>query len=481
MMPSKFKGKEEKYKITLMSILIAVSCFLTYYCHVVVKTGTVFTHFFYIPIILASLWWKRKGLIVPIFLAAFLISSHMFLRVDVVTINDYLRAVMFIITGSVVAVLREHVSRAEQESERASAERELAEKALRESEEKYRTIFETTGTAAIIIEEDTTISLANTEFEKLSGYSKAEIEGKKSWAEFVAEDDVERMKEYHYLRRRDPHAAPRSYEFKFIDSKGAVRDILGTVGMILGTGRSVASFLDITERKRHEAALKRSEEQLRFLSSQLLRAQENERKRIAQELHDGIGQILSAVKFGVEDTLSLMGKGKGKPGVKALETIIPLVQNGIDEVRRICMDLRPSILDDLGILATISWFCREFQTIYSGVRIEKQIDIQEDQIPDVLKTIIYRVLQEAFNNIARHSEADLVRLSLKKTNGAIGLTVEDNGLGFDLQDVLAGESSKRGLGLASMKERTELSGGSLSIESTRGAGTIIRASWPCRG
>jgi len=131
-------------------------------------------------------------------------------------------------------------------------ERKLAENALRESEEKYRTIFETTGTATVIIEENGIISLANTEIEKLSGYSKEELEGKKSWTEFVVQDDLEKMKEYHRMRRIDPKAAPRNYEFRYIDRQGNFKDILMTVDMIPGTKKSVASFLDITERKRAE-------------------------------------------------------------------------------------------------------------------------------------------------------------------------------------------------------------------------------------
>ncbi len=360
-------------------------------------------------------------------------------------------------------------------------ERKQAEAALRESEVKYRTIFEATGTAKIIIDEDTTISLANREFEKLSGYSKEEVERKKSWTEFVAKrDDLERMKEYHNLRRVDANAAPKNYEFKFADRKGNVRDVFVTVTVIQGTKKTVASFLDITERKRGEEALQESERRLRLLSSKLLKAQENERKRIAHELHDGIGQTLSAIKFGLEYALNGLAEGTELPDSKTLESIIPMVKSAIEDVRRICTDLRPSILDDLGLLVTISWLCREFQRIYSGIRIEKRINVKEDEVPDILKTVIYRVLQEAFNNIAKHSLADLVRLSLSKAGGTIDLVIEDNGRGFDLQDTLSSESSKRGLGLASMKERTEFSGGSFSIESRREAGTIVRASWPCK-
>jgi len=145
-------------------------------------------------------------------------------------------------------------------------ERKRGEETLRESEGKYRTIFETTGTATVIIEEDTTISLANTEFEKLSGYSKKEIEGKKSWTEFVAREDLDGMKEHHRLRRIDPDAAPKKYEFQFIDRKGNVKDILLSVDIISETKKSVASLLDITERKRAEEQLRESEERYRELA-----------------------------------------------------------------------------------------------------------------------------------------------------------------------------------------------------------------------
>ena len=234
---------------------------------------------------------------------------------------------------------------------------------------------------------------------------------------------------------------------------------------------------EIKERKQTEEALRESESHLRYLSSQLLTAQENERKKIARELHDSIGQSLSALKFSVENRLRQVGGNNSEKSAQALEAIVPVIQKSIEEVRKIAMDLRPSVLDDLGILATISWFCREFQSIYSGIHIEQQINIQEDDVPDPLKTVIYRVSQEALNNVAKHSKADLVRLSLRKTDGAIELAIQDNGLGFDLKDLLSVEGIKTGLGLASMKERAELSGGSFTIESGKGTGTTVRATW----
>ncbi len=130
--------------------------------------------------------------------------------------------------------------------------RALAEKAIRESEERYRTIFECTGTAMITGDEDTTILVVNSEFEQLSGYSKEEIEGKKSWKEFVAEEDLKQIKEYHYFRRTDAGIAPRTHEFRFVDRYGNKKYVFATVGIIPGTKIGVSSFLDISQRKKAE-------------------------------------------------------------------------------------------------------------------------------------------------------------------------------------------------------------------------------------
>jgi PAS domain S-box-containing protein len=144
-----------------------------------------------------------------------------------------------------------------------------AEERLRESEDRYRTIFETTGTATIIVEEDTTVTLVNTEFEKLSGAPKEYWEGRRSWQEFVHVNDLERMLKYHRLRRVDAESAPRNYEFSLLDTQGGIREVIITISMIPGTGRSVASFADITERKQAEEALKKNERDLKDKTHEL--------------------------------------------------------------------------------------------------------------------------------------------------------------------------------------------------------------------
>jgi PAS domain S-box-containing protein len=266
--------------------------------------------------------------------------------------------------------------------------------------------------------------------------------------------------------------------------------------------RSIGMVHDITQRKRAEEALRQrtlelqqltenleqrvkertgelaeANKALRHLSSRLLSAQEEERKRIAGEIHDTLGACLAAIKFKVEDVLQQIEKTAKAPA-QSLSTIVPVIQDAVEECRRIQMDLRPSILDDLGLLPTLSWFCRRFQTIYSGIRIEQEINIEESDVPPPVKIVAFRITQEALNNIAKHSQADVVRLSLRKIDARLELVLEDNGQGFNLEKVLSPPSTRRGLGLTSIKERAELSGGSLSIESIEGKGTMIRASWP---
>jgi PAS domain S-box-containing protein len=240
----------------------------------------------------------------------------------------------------------------------------------------------------------------------------------------------------------------------------------------------LGNLVEITERKRIVEALRESEKTLKVLSSHLFTAQEDERKRLAHELHDGIGQSLSAIKFCAENHLKHLASDLEGESSASLEKIIALTQNAIEEVRKISMDLRPSTLDDLGILPTIAWFCREFQLIYSQIRIEQHIDIRENEVPLSIKTVMFRVLQEALNNVGRHSQADVARLSLRKTESHIELVIEDNGIGFDLAESHATRSLLKGFGLAGMRERVEFSGGVFIVMPMRGAGTFIRAKWP---
>ena len=142
------------------------------------------------------------------------------------------------------------------------------------------------------------------------------------------------------------------------------------------------------------------------------------------------------------------------------------------------MGLRPSTLDDIGISETIYWFCQQFEDIYKNIRIQQLIEVEEDQIPEELKTVIFRVLQESLNNVAKHSKATCVQVSFLQKVKSVELVVLDNGIGFDSQGYAHQRARTQGFGLASMKERAELSGGRFTIQSAPGQATRICAVWP---
>ena len=245
---------------------------------------------------------------------------------------------------------------------------------------------------------------------------------------------------------------------------------------------------DVTRRKQAEEGLLRAHDELEKrveertaelgrLSSKLLSVQEDERKRISRELHDSIGQSLAAVKVVAESALSQISQGETEAGSHTVEALVPLIQDASEEVRRIYTDLRPSMLDDLGIVSTVSWFCREFENVYAGIHIEKRVTVNEDNVPEPLKIVIFRILQESLNNVSKYAKADLVKISLHMEDGRLVLVIKDNGRGFDMEQLQSTKSSQGNFGLTSMKERTDLSGGKLVVDSSPGDGVTIMASW----
>ena len=199
--------------------------------------------------------------------------------------------------------------------------------------------------------------------------------------------------------------------------------------------------------------------------------------QIARQLHHDLRQVLSGIGSDLEDAVRQIEGKEVKTGLESLRTLIPKVRNSIDELLRIGTHIFPTTLEDIGILATISWLCREFQETYSDIQIEKQIDIQENQIPYFLKIMIYKTLRDALTSMVTHSKADLVHLSLQQKNKRIDLTIQDNGKGFDVGEVLKRESQRETLGLSSLRERVKLSGGAFRIKSVSGKGTTIHTSW----
>jgi PAS domain S-box-containing protein len=263
------------------------------------------------------------------------------------------------------------------------------------------------------------------------------------------------------------------------DGDGLCRTNMSDVTLRKKAEQVLRNAHDELERRVEErtSALEKANEELRQIPSKLIAVLEEERKRLASELHDSIGQTLAAMKFKIEMVLKLRDEGVFSSAFDHLEQFVPILQSSIEETRRIYMGLRPSMLDSMGLLATLQWLRVEYMKLYPERHIELETGVAEEEIPENLKINIFRIAQEALTNMAKHSKAEWVDISLSKDGGGIELVVSDDGVGMDL-DLILQTSATGSLGLTSMRERTELTGGSFSIESAPGGGTTIRAHWP---
>jgi PAS domain S-box-containing protein len=356
--------------------------------------------------------------------------------------------------------------------------RRKTEQALRQSEITYRTIFETTACATMIIEQDATLSLVNTEFENLTGYTKEQIEGKIKWTKFIVKEDLTRMKEYHQLRRTNPKISPRNYECRVIGKNGHIRNIFVTVGMMPESNRSVASFLDVSKLKNIEKTLRESESRLRYLSSRLLAAQETERQRISLEIHDELGQNLAVLKLQLN---ALAGRlRKDQSALKnELKEMLGFIDHIIEEMRRISRDLSPAIIQDLDLCRSLEWMLHDFSK-HTGIDVSKKMIDIDAMFNSKEQIIIYRIFQEALNNIRKHALAQHVRVSITRDNENVCIAIEDNGQGFDLDEVWNRHVAQRGLGIASLEERTRMLGGIFDLTTKVDEGTRLTLTIPQR-
>jgi signal transduction histidine kinase len=209
-----------------------------------------------------------------------------------------------------------------------------------------------------------------------------------------------------------------------------------------------------------------------FLVAQLLEVRELEQQRIANDLHDALGQSLTLIKLSVDESAMLVAGNETREAAELLRRLSLMVGSAIGELRQVIMNLRPAMLDDLGIIATLSWFFREFETACRGIKVQKHLNAREDSIPAPLRVTIFRIVQEATNNIVKHAHADRIRVGMEIIGDTLHLSIEDNGNGFDPV------RCKTSLGLLSMKERAEISGGRYVMKSAAGMGTRIAVSWP---
>ena len=215
----------------------------------------------------------------------------------------------------------------------------------------------------------------------------------------------------------------------------------------------------------------------RSLSRQLIQAQEKERKRIASELHDGIAQSIGVVKYRIEGAVASLERSYPDLDLSVLAGTIDEIKGLVEEVRRISSNLSPSMLEDFGIQVALEWLCKEFKAQNRDLEVTCSVHIDEGDTPELVKVAIYRVAQEALQNIAKHASATEVTATLKSAEDGVKLRVSDNGVGFDRKEPRPGYDGKSGLGLRSMQERVEATGGQFDLRTSPQKGVQVAAKW----
>lgn len=375
---------------------------------------------------------------------------------------------------------------------------DMAEEEIRNSEGRYRSVFENTGTATVIIDEDTIISMANAEFERLSGYTKEEIEGRRAWTEFVVREDLDRMREYHGNRRDNRGDRPKEYEFRFIDREGGVQNILNKVSMIPGTKCSVASLLDISERKRIEEEKRRLEGRLR--QTQKMEALGTLAGGIAHDFNNILAGIMGHTEIA---RLQISEESKARASLekvlRASERAKDLVKQILSFSRQTEQELRPTQLEP--IVMEILKLLRA--SLPSTIEIRHR-NAKELGTVNADPTQIHQVLMNLCTNAAHAmgENGGMLEISLAKAEidaafaanhadmepgPCVRLTVRDTGHGiapemmeriFEPYFTTKEKGKGTGLGLAVVHGIVKSHGGSVAVESEPRKGTSFHVFLP---
>lgn len=365
--------------------------------------------------------------------------------------------------------------------ERDITDRKLVENALRESEQKIRLLVETAQSGIQELDLDGTIVYANAGYHRIYGCADGEMIGRSIFEIETSAEDALRLRET-WRQITTAEMLPQPYESRAVRKDGQEiylyvvwgykRDASGQVNGF------IANIVDISERRRLEqqregllAELTRSQAQLQALSERLIEAQESERRSIAHELHDEIGQELT----GLNILLEVLQRAAPEKSAARLGQAQETVQQLMRRVGDLSLNLRPPILDDFGLLPALFWFFEQCQA-RMGLHVDfESSGLQGRRFAASVETSVYRLVQESLTNVARHAGAAEAKVRVLAKNQRLEIIIKDQGTGFDLAAALAGG---RAGGLNGMHERLRLLNGSLSIDTRPGGGTKVSASLP---
>ena len=293
------------------------------------------------------------------------------------------------------------------------------------------------------------------------------------FAEVVHQDDREYVNARHAQLLAD--GGPRDIEYRVVWPDGSVHVLFGRATVVRdAAGRPLRVYgtnVDITERKRSENALRDSGVQLQALSRRLVELQESERKELARELHDRVGQSLTALKINI-DILQPALASQGNAEVLArVADSAALLESTMDTIENVMSELRPPMLDDHGLAAALDWHARNFSR-RTGIGVAVRAGEPALRPAPQVEIALFRVAQEALNNVAKHARARRVEIALDHANGEYVMSVQDDGIGFDgVED--ASDKPKPGLGMVTMRERAQAVGGHFEVQALPGLGTQL--------
>ena len=353
--------------------------------------------------------------------------------------------------------------------EERMAERKRTEVALRESEERFRELFENARDAIYVHDLEGNYTRVNRATETLTGYKREELVGH-NLADFVAAEQVGYVRESFCAKVAEQ--GETTYEIDLLARDGRRVPVEVRSQAIYENGVMVgvqSTARDITERKL-------AQEGLKMFSRQLIGAQEDERRRIARELHDQVGQILTAVKMNLHMVQQVSQASEVYCHVK---DNIEAVDEALRLVRDLSVELRPPVLDDFGLVTALHWYIDRY-TKRTGLAVDVVIDMpdESERFSRELETACFRIAQEALTNIVRHAQANQALLRLAKDGNALLLSVKDDGMGFDPDSLRKRAPRAATLGLIGMQERANAAGGTIEINSANAQGTEVRLILP---
>ena len=344
-----------------------------------------------------------------------------------------------------------------------------AEMAERESERRFRDLLETVQLAAVITDIHGTIIFCNDHLIALSGYSREEVVGRR-WLDVFAHGEGSRPYFENLARGQVmPHdvatMCTRSGEVRTISwSSTPLRDATGSVVSAASIGE------DITERLRAEQALRESEERRRDVMAEMLRTAEEERTRIATELHDDTVQVMAATLISLDRLVKAIERGDRGNATAAITTARATLAAAVERTRRLMFELRPPLLESQG-LDTALRDLAETAAREAGFEVSAAISV--GRYPEAVETLTYRTAQEAIANARKHAQAGSLRLTLAEQDGHLRGEVADDGCGFDVREVIERRSKRMHMGLDTMIERVRMAGGEIAVESSAGTGTTV--------